>query len=356
MAFIGPKRPAFEAFPSFTDLNVKSLLYYEAQLILLRKKLHDAECDDYYNGDQLQQSYSQSMELLIESAEDSGMIPPGQWSLIEEIRTVLAKYSKPKCALQLIRQIADIVILQDAALIQFSQISTFPDADSCTVQCLRKCARKGGSDDSALEGAGSWIWGPLDHAQDEAPSFWGLLLSLVRGSSKSQKDERAALPEEFPEHLIVPRGEKKRDGLTSWVEQRFIPLYHFLWIRCQKTTWKSPWQLFKRQLCLCKLPKCFEKRGSDAPNVYPSKKKGSNDIDNGNFTAYSDVWIFRVTSILTTIVACILPVIAIIILSRVHTMGMILGLIALFNIIFAFGLAMISTDSSRTDIFTATAA
>jgi hypothetical protein len=334
---------------------VKSLLYYEAQLILLRKKLHDAECNDYFNGDKTQHSYSQSMEILIRRAELSGVVPPEQWNLIEEIRTVLAQYSKPKCELQHIRKIADVVILQDAALIQFSQISTFPDADSSTVKCLRKCARKG-YEDRGLKGAGSKIWGPLDHEQDEAPSFWGLLLGLVTGFFKSEEEEQAPISTDFKEHLIVPRGEKKRDGLTSWVEQNFIPLYHCVWIKCGRPTWKSPWHLFRRQLCLCRLPKCREKRGSNASNLDRSETEGSNEIDKGNFTAYSDVWIFRVTSIMTTIVACILPVIAIIILSRVHTMGMILGLIALFNIVFAFGLAMISTESSRTDIFTATAA
>jgi hypothetical protein len=59
---------------------------------------------------------------------------------------------------------------------------------------------------------------------------------------------------------------------------------------------------------------------------------------------------------LTTIVACLLPVIAIVVLSKVHSMGMILGLIAIFNSVFAFGLVLISSGSSRVEIFTATAA
>ncbi len=344
-------KPAFEAFPSFTDLNVKSLLYYQAQLILLREKLHKEECNDYFNGDVKQHHYSENMELLIRCANRPGEVPPGQWKLIEDIRTVLAQYSKPQCELQHKMNIANVAILQDAALIQFSQISAFPSADSSNVKCLRNCARKA-YDGRGLKGAVSKIWGPLGTEHDKVPSFWGLLFGLLVGFFKSQEEEQASVPKEFQEHLIVPRGVKKRDGLTLWVEQSFIPLFHFVWTKCGRPTWTSLWQLFQCQLCSCKLPRCREKRGSNASNLSP----GSNDNGNGKFTAYSESWILRVTSILTTIVACILPVVAIVILSKVHTMGMILGLIALFNIVFAFGLAMISSDSSRTDIFTATAA
>jgi len=34
-----------QAFPAFTDLNVKSLLYYQAELTMLKKKLQQMECE-----------------------------------------------------------------------------------------------------------------------------------------------------------------------------------------------------------------------------------------------------------------------------------------------------------------------
>jgi hypothetical protein len=74
------------------------------------------------------------------------------------------------------------------------------------------------------------------------------------------------------------------------------------------------------------------------------------------FTEYSSLWIVRVTSIMTTVVACLLPTVAITVLARVHTMSLILGLIALFTAIFAVGLVLLSSTSSRVEIFTATAA
>lgn len=71
---------------------------------------------------------------------------------------------------------------------------------------------------------------------------------------------------------------------------------------------------------------------------------------------YSGSWIEKVASIITTVVACLLPVVAITVLARVHSMGLILGLIAIFTAVFAVGLVLLSSSSSRVEIFTATAA
>jgi hypothetical protein len=87
--------PDFQAFPSFTDLNIKSLLYYQAQLILLRKKLHKVEFKDYYNSndEDLPSRFAEDLQYLIE-----GKGNPEQWDLIEQIRTVLDRYSKSRWA------------------------------------------------------------------------------------------------------------------------------------------------------------------------------------------------------------------------------------------------------------------
>jgi hypothetical protein len=39
--------PRLQAFASFSDLNIKSLLYYQAELIYLRKRLHQIEWNDF---------------------------------------------------------------------------------------------------------------------------------------------------------------------------------------------------------------------------------------------------------------------------------------------------------------------
>jgi hypothetical protein len=90
-----------EAFPSFADLAIKSLLYYQAELISLRKDLHKAEWADYRNIDN--EDHAENLGFLI-SARDNAIKNntqlPEQWVLMEKIRTTLEKYSQLLLTLQ----------------------------------------------------------------------------------------------------------------------------------------------------------------------------------------------------------------------------------------------------------------
>jgi hypothetical protein len=97
------KKPDLEAFASFTDLNIKSLLYYQAELICLRKELHKLEWgDSLAPKNKNPYFYSENLEFLIsardESIESEGSdkpVPmPEQWILIEKIRRTIDKYSE----------------------------------------------------------------------------------------------------------------------------------------------------------------------------------------------------------------------------------------------------------------------
>lgn len=82
------EHPELEAFPSFTDLCVKSLLYYQAELIALRKELHEEELKDWGVSEEEESFlYSGNLNSLIDDR-------PQQWVVIEKIRTTLEKYSK----------------------------------------------------------------------------------------------------------------------------------------------------------------------------------------------------------------------------------------------------------------------
>ncbi|KUJ08852.1 uncharacterized protein LY89DRAFT_741686 [Mollisia scopiformis] len=363
----------FAAFPSFTDLNVKSLLYYQAQLIRLRKELHKTEFEDYFHGADPERNFADDLDWMFDvddsrqsgpeqknseqteseekgsgqddseqqdsDEEDSQHRSLEQLRILEKIRTILDKYNN--------------------ALIQFSQVSAFPDADSSNVDCLRKFARKV-CDPTAIIGTGSQTWGTLRAEKGTSgtrETFWPLFWGLFVGFFKTQEVKRDPVKNEFQEHLIVPRVGSKPDGLTTWVTYSFIPLFHHVWQGWGSPTWAGLWTRVTGPFSSCHLPKCWQ--DASPPTDIAASRGETEPKDEKNLagvTAYSKSWIFRVTSILTTIVACLLPVIAIVVLSRVHSMGMILGLIALFNSIFAFGLVLISTGSSRVDIFTATAA
>ena len=94
--------PRLEAFASFRDLNIKSLLYYQAELIYLRKKLHSVEWKDYrkHEGD-ITSHFADNIAIMIaareesiESARSEHLVPlPEQCILIERIRATLDKYS-----------------------------------------------------------------------------------------------------------------------------------------------------------------------------------------------------------------------------------------------------------------------
>jgi hypothetical protein len=95
--------PDFEAFPAFTDLNLKSLLYDQAELTILRKELHAAEWedkrtpprdDDDDDGTVEPSDYAKRLDALFLSRSAKDPKSRKQWELIKQIREVLKEYSK----------------------------------------------------------------------------------------------------------------------------------------------------------------------------------------------------------------------------------------------------------------------
>jgi hypothetical protein len=70
---------------------------------------------------------------------------------------------------------------------------------------------------------------------------------------------------------------------------------------------------------------------------------------------YEDAHLERPASVISTVLASLLPVAAIVVLYYVTNMAARLGIIAAFTAIFSFVLALISTGR-RVEVFTATAA
>jgi hypothetical protein len=119
LARIISTKPDLEAFASFTDLSIKSLLYYQAELIYLRKKLHEEEWKDFRTDDtQKSSKYADNLEALILGREDSIASKgkddekplPQQWVLIEKIRATLKEYSKRFQNLE--ENVTDLVLSQ----------------------------------------------------------------------------------------------------------------------------------------------------------------------------------------------------------------------------------------------------
>jgi hypothetical protein len=94
------KHPGFESFQAFRDLRIKSLLYYQAELVKLRQELHVLEWENHSDGGfPCSKQLSERVDLLlktetISSPEDPEDKGKKQILKIKEIRKVLKEYSK----------------------------------------------------------------------------------------------------------------------------------------------------------------------------------------------------------------------------------------------------------------------
>ncbi len=103
LAKVMAQTPDFEAFASFKDLSIKSLLYYQAELIYLREELHKIEWEDNrQHKNDVKSRFADDLTKLIRARDksienkepDKPVQLPKQWVLIEKIRTTLDKYRK----------------------------------------------------------------------------------------------------------------------------------------------------------------------------------------------------------------------------------------------------------------------
>jgi hypothetical protein len=81
------ERPGFQCFPAFRDLNIKSLLYYQAELDKFREELFDLEWEDHEN---VNARISSNVDLLLRTEQQGG----NQIKTVKKMREVLREYSK----------------------------------------------------------------------------------------------------------------------------------------------------------------------------------------------------------------------------------------------------------------------
>jgi hypothetical protein len=89
---------SFESFQAFRDLNIKSLLYYQAELVQLRKELHALEWKDHRKGGDSSELSSNVRSLLLtkpdDDDDDDDDDAQEQFNKLREIRKALKEYSK----------------------------------------------------------------------------------------------------------------------------------------------------------------------------------------------------------------------------------------------------------------------
>lgn len=101
-----------------------------------------------------------------------------------------------------------------------------------------------------------------------------------------------------------------------------------------------------------------KKERRDTGNMQPTIDLGVDKVKKEDtLESWGDKTALRVTSTISTVIACLLPVIAISILSQLHGLRNLLICLAGFAIFFALALIFLTQGtSSRTEIFAATAA
>ena len=207
---------------------------------------------------------------------------------------------------------------------------------------LRVWLRNVHGDNIPISGHGHDIWGKITQKKDAPASLarqFGHLLLSIFWTKKIKKGEVDDLD------LIVPRYDHKVDGLTQWVASEGVPF----WESVQESI-RERWKGNRRKMCL----PFFESTAT--PDSAQEERRNPEDIE-PTLTKYSEHSILQFTSVVATILACLLPTAAIAVLSNMHTTGKLLGLIAGFTTAFALGLMMLTdAGTSRVQIFTATAA
>lgn len=169
--------------------------------------------------------------------------------------------------------------------------------------------------------------------------FWMVLKALIWAQSPVKVDL----------DLMATQPQEKIDGLTRWVVYHLIP---FWW--AVQDRWRSR-KATRRKNDEEKAEK--RKKSKSKPKPEDPQTTEPSTEQPATLESYSEATALRFTSALSTIVACLIPVIAIAVLTQVSGTRNLLLCITGFAIVFAILLIMLTQGTtSRTEIFAATAA
>lgn len=347
LAYLIVKHPGFESFQVFRDLQIKSLLYYQAQLAELRERLHKVEWDDHRSGTGKAETWCADITTLMEPEEGEDT---EQIDLIKEIRGVLKEYNK--------------------ALLRYAQINELPVADEFNVEGLCTWLKEPKLGNFPIKGAGQGVWGPLSGKGLKAhKTLKENLVHMLRSLTIFWPETPSEEELKYKPDLIVPRKKKEEDGLTQWIANDWLPFWHSLrdtlTTHSEKADQTTSNEKKARRFSMSSATLTLVKWSSNLSGTIRhmsslfSQRSDSRDASNNRPTleTYSMSRMRRFASFVTTVVACLLPTAAIAVLATIHSQAKLIGFIALFTAIFAIGLmGLAGAGTSRTDIFTATAA
>lgn len=185
-------------------------------------------------------------------------------------------------------------------------------------------------------------WGLLkNNPGDGEKSLWSQFGSLFWGLLWMRRSEKSM----YEADLALTAPQMQVDGLTHWYASEWIPFRRSLNSRKKRRNNGSNdvEQSGDRDAAQ-------KSTGPAAPWARKAQKEQT-------LVSWSENSALRLTSGISTVVACLLPVIAISVLSQLQGLKALLVCLAGFSLVFAIGLiALTQGTSKRTEIFGATAA
>lgn len=205
---------------------------------------------------------------------------------------------------EIIRDIRTLLREYNDALLQHIRITALPQPDYLNIESLRVEMKGYGE---IIAGAGSSAWGdPRRHQALPEPMAKAIvsLISTFFWKEDGPSDDR---------DLVATHPPKKLDGLTRWIREDWTPFYH----------------------------------------VYLRKRNTAQ----AKAVTYRETMMLKFTAGVTMVIACILPTVAIGVLTTAKTTMQKLLYIGGFTALFAIGVMWLTdAGTSRLSVFTATAA
>jgi len=218
---------------------------------------------------------------------------------------------------------------------------------------------------SRVRGAGKETWGDYSEDPDkDAPSLWTLwrqFWTVIQRFIWLQ-------PPADDLDLVVTRPQGKIDGLTRWSVWYLIPFLESVRKYREENRMKKNEEGAQQDVEKCTKSNPNRRHWPKRKPVKAGKQARLNGALRLNLggrqvkkrktiETWSEKTVLRITSGVSTVVACLLPVVAISVLSQLHGLRNLLLCLAGFSVIFAVGLIFLTQGTStRVEIFTATAA
>lgn len=309
------KWPEYSIFRRFGAMNARNLLYMQAELMHLEDELQQITEEDMEPDKRL--SYHKNWLELSKPGTNGGY--GIQWEKMKEIRAKLNEYSKPRTSQNSYRT-GSLDKRADSALLQFKE--------------LFKLQRPTKHDFSNMK---YWL---------ERKEFGDIFLT-ESGFEGEVWDHETDLVALWDDHT-------QRDMFSAWFDDTFMGWIHRGIVTANWRKWVKKKIAFAVSLIS---PRNVVNTEGES-NTHPADRDVEKALEKTRKVSlkdYKDSRLNLFTQFIVTIVASVLPAVAIIVLYFIHNLLARLGAVAGFSVVFATCLSVFTT-AARIETFAATAA